>query len=188
SMLWHNDTGALLVASMNKYQLVEAFNMQRDKGSESICFTPGFRLTTAAQLYLQTNDLRATVDYQETPGEIVFNTHSLLVNENQQPSASPACSVTYTFGDDALQIHGTAAHEKAVYSLPVISTHEEQIQLITPQQLEIHKTDAVVEITANVPIQLPAGRSFNFVPGMEAIPLLFETNHIDLKIVVRHRT
>ncbi|MGO4293036.1 hypothetical protein [Chitinophaga sp. RAB17] len=191
SLLWHNDTGPLLAGSMNKYQLVEALNMQRDKNADTVCLTPGFKLTSGAQVYLHTNDLKATVDYQETSEAITFSTHSLLVNETQQPAPSPECSLTYIFEENALHIRGTATHEKAAYSLPVISTNNETLKLITPHQLEIYKPGSIVEITANTPIQLPGiltDRIFNFVPGMEAIPLLFETNHIDIKIVVKHRT
>lgn len=187
SLLWHNDSGPLLVGSMNNYQLVEAFNMQRDKDPDNICFTPGFKIRTGEQLYLHTNDLRATVDYQETPDAIVFHTHSRLVDENQQPAPDPACNIVYTFEEEAIHIRGTAAHEKAVYSLPVISMQSEKVKQVAPHQVEIHKAGSIVEITAGSPIQM-SPRRFNFVPGMEAIPLLLNTPHIDIKIVVRKQT
>ncbi|MEV4885284.1 hypothetical protein MRBLMN1_003820 [Chitinophaga ginsengisegetis] len=191
SMLWHEDIGPLLVASMNRYQMVESFNMQRDNDPQSVCFTPGFNIVSGTQLYQHTNDLKATVDYKENNGQIMFNTHSLLVDENQLPAASPECAISYTFEKEVFHIHATAKNEKAVYSLPVISTHHEPITLLSENKLEIRKAGSIVEISSSAPIKITRAltdRAFNFVPGLEAIPLLFETNNIDIKISVRPRT
>lgn len=189
SLLWHNDTGALLIGSMNRYQLVEAFNMQRDKDPDTICLTPGFKVSTGEQLFLHTNDLTATVAFKETGTQTIFDTHSQLVDEKQQPAASPDCNISYTFEEDAVHIRATCANDKAIYSLPLISTQEEKIKIISPNKLEIYKAGGIVEISSSAPIKTPGnGRIFNFIPGMEAIPLQFETNHLDIKMVVRHHT
>ncbi|MET3878695.1 hypothetical protein [Chitinophaga sp. OAE865] len=191
TMLWHEDTGPLLVASMNRYQMVEPFNMQRNDDPLPGSFTPGFRIVAGEQLYQHTNDLRAAIEYAEKDGKMIFNTHSLLVNENQLPAASPECAISYTFEKDVFHIHATAENEKALYYLPVISTHDEAVSLSAENKLEICKAGNIVEITTSAPIKITRAlteRAFNFVPGFEAIPLQFETNNIDIKISVRSRT
>ncbi|HEY8955035.1 hypothetical protein [Chitinophaga sp.] len=188
SMLWHEDAGPLLVASMNRYQMVESFNMQRDNDPLPACFTPGFKIVADGTLYQHTNDLKATIDYRENNGQILFNTRSLLVDENQLPASFPECAVSYSFEKEVFRIQAIAKNEKAVYSLPVISTRNEPVTQPAENRLEIRKADSIVEITASAPIKITRAlteRAFNFVPGLEAIPLQFETNNIDIKIAVR---
>ena len=52
TMLWHEQTGPLLVASMNAYQLVEAGNMQADTDPLSMPLTLRAELTTNGVTYM----------------------------------------------------------------------------------------------------------------------------------------
>jgi hypothetical protein len=190
SLLWHNDIGTLLIASMNQYQMVEGFNMQKDRDARSICLTPGFRLQLEEQLYLSTQDLKATVESKETATDIRISTLTRLVNATQVAAPQADCTISYTFEEDTVTIHASSQHPGAVYSLPVISTRNEAVRLLTPSKMEIRKPGGILEIEASVPITVSiplTERLFNFVPGMEAIPLQFDSNKVEIRITVRGR-
>lgn len=183
SLLWHEKAGAILVAGMNKYSMQEGFNMQRDKDPRTICLTPRFEVDSFKNI----NDLKATVEVKETASEIHFITKSALVDDNQLPAPISACETSYTFSDGAVLIHATTKNEKAVYLLPVITTNDEKVTVVSDNKLEIHKKGGMVRIESSVPMKISGStqeRIFNFVPGMEALPLQFAANDIQIKITV----
>ncbi|WP_431211299.1 hypothetical protein ACQ86N_36255 [Puia sp. P3] len=65
TMLWHNLTGPLFVASMNAYQLVEAGNMQADKDPLSMPLTPRAEFTSNGIAYMNISDITATITLEE---------------------------------------------------------------------------------------------------------------------------
>jgi hypothetical protein len=183
SLLWHEQAGTILVASMNKYQLLEGFNMQQDKDASTMCLTPRFEVDNFRNI----NDLKATVEQTQTAAGIVFKAQSSLVDENQLPAPVTDCETTYTFSDDAVLIHATTKNEKASFFLPVITTIDEKVSVLADNKLEIHKKGGVVRIESSAPMKMIGGvqeRIFNFVPGMEALPLQFEASDVQIKITV----
>jgi hypothetical protein len=142
SFLWHAKVGTLLTASMSKYQLVENFNMQRDKDPFSIALTPRFDVVINSILYSNIHDLKAKVSFKEHDGVISFEVNALLVDENQQSPAtgSVACTLRYTFTADGLTIKGNCGDVKGlIYQLPLIATKEETIEIKSSTHLEVKK-------------------------------------------------
>lgn len=192
ALLWHEKTGPLIVAGMNKYQLVESFNMQRDKAPNPTCLTPRFETMRQDNAYTNINDLKATIEYTETDTAINFITHANLVDENQLLlPGQAACVVQYSFSDDVFTIKATYTGEAQSgiikYFLPIISSSNEKAWAIGPAKLEIIKPNGIVHIEANVPFNTAATsgeRIFSFVPGMQAIPLEFSHHDIEIKIFV----
>jgi hypothetical protein len=192
TLLWHAKTGAIIAGSMTNYQLVEDSNMQRDKDEFSMSLTPRFEIEKNKKKYTNINDLKSATTYKETDKEIIFTSQSDLVDENQVaaiPGSPSACETEYTFTDDACIIKAKClpenANEKARFVLPIISASNEKVTVISPYKLQIQKNDCILHIEANSPIKIletTNGRIFNFVPGMEAIPLELANNDVEVKI------
>lgn len=190
TLLWHEKAGPVIVASMNRYQLVESFNMQRDKALLPTGLTPRFEAIYNSNIYSNINDLKAAITYDQTDRALLFTTKSQLVDEKQAlfPGAAD-CEVQYGIQQGVFNIKANYKGPvgKVKYLLPVISSLEEKIWVIAPNKLQIVKPRAIVHIEANIPFTTagtPNERIFNFVPGMEAVLLEFTHHSIDIKISV----
>ncbi|ASZ12672.1 twin-arginine translocation signal domain-containing protein [Chitinophaga pendula] len=187
SLLWHSKAGPLLTASMSRYQLQEGLNMQRNDDPEDICLTPGFVWRSGKNIFRNILDLQGEVDVQQQADTLLFHTRARLVDEQQQPADHAICHVSYIFSEDSVTIQAKADHEDAVFSIPLIASTTETVKQIDPLQLKIRKAHAVVQVTANVPLELPRGiegRTFNFVPGMQALPVLCKGREIRMTIKI----
>ena len=192
SMLWHQKVGPVLAASMNQYDLIEAPNMQMDKGAFSMPLTA--RLETTDGVYMQISDLGAQIDYTTSGSEIVFTTKSRLVDEDQNSPAEGAihCAIQYIFSDQAVRIqveHDAAAAEKVRFVLPVISTRDEAVQRRSSKRVDIQKADGLLSIASShdllaLPTRDDKQRIFNYVPGMQALPFQITGNSVDILLSV----
>ncbi|MBS1564288.1 MAG: hypothetical protein JST39_07850, partial [Bacteroidetes bacterium] len=192
SLLWHNDVGLVIAASMNKYQLVENFNMQRDDDPLSMSLTPRFEWQDKDMLYMNISDLDSNVMVKEGNDELLVTATSRLVNENQQPApvSSTDCELQYRFAAGRFVLRGKCAavqSNKARFVLPLIATREEKITQVLPNRLLIEKKGGRLIIESNTPMQslLPVDkRLFNFVPGLEPFPLAFDSAEPEISISV----
>lgn len=193
TMLWHEHTGPLLVASMNAYQLAEAGNMQADNDPLSMPLTPRMELTIDNIPYMNICDLTATISVEEQKEKIIVQTHSRLVDKDQHdPSQGPvSCTVVYTFTEHLITLSyhtDNIAYDKMIrIVIPVISSSQESIQPDGDKTLHIRKPQATVTLTADQPLtRLPTtgDRLFNFVPGLQAIPLAVTSAHAVITIAV----
>ena len=185
-MLWHTKTGPILTASMNEYQLIEADNMQADTDPLAMPLTPRIELKLDGKLYMNISDQSAQITTETVNNEIIIKAKSKLVDRDQ---ASPAsgdinCRVTYRFAANRVTIsfdYDKTEHDAAVkFILPVISKNTEPYKL-TDHILLVNKPMAsTVKITSDNKLTLmpttTKNRMFNFVPGLEAIPLSIEKN------------
>ena len=73
------------------------------------------------------------------------------------------------------------------YVLPVISPNHEQVTVVSKNELHITKPDGKLVVKCNVPMHLTEtkkGRIFNFVPGMEALPVEVQNDNFEIEILV----
>lgn len=191
SLLWRPDTGPLIAAGMNKYQLQEGFNMQADTDPRSICLTPRFEWQGDNGVFTNINDLTAEVESGESDRFLFFLASSRLVNENQQPAplAATGCAIHYTAaGHGAFIIEAECyapADGKLKYIFPLIVTRNEKITIVSPTELVIHKPAIKITVTSSTPMHLPldaAERIFNFVPGVEAFPIELPGNKTKIEL------
>jgi len=194
SMLWHEKTGPLMVASMNDYQMFEAGNQQIDDDPNSIPLTPRIELKLNGSIYMNISDLNATIDVKDEGARVIVTTHSKLVDKDQKspPTGDINCKIIYSFTNDKVTLK--FSHDKVDNSgqvkiiFPVIAKSSEKLNTITANQLIIHKDSAQVKLSANHPIaQLPStnGRVFNFVPGYEAIPFYIAQNDAVIELEIK---
>lgn len=196
SMLWHKATGPLVAASMNEYQLFEAGNMQVDTDPLSMCLTPRIEWRAGELLYMNISDLSADVQVKTVKGVTVVSARSKLVDKDQQHPAKGAvnCQTHYEFTSDKVicrfTYDGAIADGPIRIIFPVISPTGENVRISNDHTLIIGKGNVMVKLTSNKKITLlptTNGRVFNFVPGLEAIPLAMEGRDVQIALEVLNK-
>lgn len=191
SMLWHKQVGPVIAASMTTYQLVENFNMQRDRDPNSMSLTPRFQLMDDIHLYTNIHDLKAEIQHKETADGILFETRSALVDDSQVACKQPiACAINYNFGNNTFVINaqcnaGNGTNVK--YILPIIAAWDEKMIRVSDKELKIEKPGGTLHLTANAPFSIEPttnGRIFNYVPGLQAIPISFTSKKVEVTISI----
>ncbi|MEO5591451.1 MAG: hypothetical protein ABIR15_19410 [Chitinophagaceae bacterium] len=178
SLLWHLATGPILVASMNEYQLFEKDNMQADTDPLSMPLTPRIELKTKTGVYSNICDLSAQVTVKEQNGQVMVAVTGRLVNGKQEdpPGGAIICNLSYLFTKTKITLQfkcDAKATEEIRVVVPVVCKSGEKFT-VKGNTVKIQKAGAGVTVSADKKmILLPTttGRVFNFVPGMEAIPL-----------------
>jgi hypothetical protein len=193
TMLWHEKTGTIFTGSMNEYQLFEADNMQPDIDPLSMPLTPRIELRTGSFVFMNINDLSAQIETENANGQLIIKTQSKLVDKNQQNPASGLlnCRIDYQFTDKKITIKfhfDKSVHDGQVkIILPVISKSTEKFTL-ADKLIRINKDASTLQISSSSKLTLlpttTKNRVFNFVPGLEAIPLSIDQNEITIIVEV----
>jgi hypothetical protein len=181
SMLWHQQTGPLLVASMNAYQLVEAGNMQADTDPLSMPLTFRAELTASGVVYMNIAFLNARVSANQQGEKVVVQASSKLVDQDQKdpPQGPIYCEAEYIFTPEKIVLSLHCKTETTTYLkdirivVPVIATSQEKVEIVNDKNVQIYKNKARVHLQADEPLtrlRTTGGRLFNFVPGFEAVP------------------
>jgi hypothetical protein len=196
TMLWHEPTGPLLVASMNAYQLVEEGNMQADTDPHSMPLTFRAELNVNGVTYMNISFLDATVTASHNSDKVVILTSARLVDKDQNdpPQGPVYCNTEYTFTPDAVTLAMRCNSEANAYLnevriiLPVISSAKEKVKMVDDKNVRIHKNNVQLHLQTNKPIsRLPTtgDRIFNFVPGLEAVPFAITAPVANIVIAVK---
>jgi len=192
TMLWHKECGPVVCASMNEYQMVEADNMQIHGDPFYMPLTPRLQYVEDGEYFMNISDLGASVNHEETKDAITFYIKANLVDgEQNSPSREKInCTIKYTFEEEVISID-VAIDEKYTdackYIFPIISRKNEKITR-SSHDLTVHKKFGAIRLSGNSePEIMPTlnGRVFNYVPGMEAVPLAFgfdRTGKINIKL------
>jgi hypothetical protein len=191
TLLWHEKAGPILAASMNEYQMKEPNNMQPDIDPNSMTLTPRIELKKNG-LFMNICDLAAKMDVKNDELSTVITAHSKLVDKDQNAPASCeiGCQSVYTFLPDKVifefRTDAPASDELIRIVFPVISKSSEKFELVSSKQIHIYKERAVVKISSDSDIEIlptTGNRVFNFVPGVEAIPLAINQSKCRIEIV-----
>lgn len=180
SLLWHEKTGPLLSASMNEYQMKEPGNMQPDNDPHSMPLTPRLQMESDGTRYMNICDLSAEMETSASGKAFVISARSMLrdKDQNQPPAGEIRCQSVYTFEDNRVVLEfkteGQADSGAVKIILPVICSSAEKYEIITAKKIRFYKKNAVVNLAFSHDVELlptTGGRVFNFVPGLEAVPL-----------------
>jgi len=175
SMLWHERTGPLLCASMTNYQLVEAGNMQADADPLSMPLTPRIEWVRDGVRHLSCADLTATVQVTGDDNRTV----ALVSGQEYR------CE--YVFTPKEVRISFACDAPGARVILPLISRTGEPVEMTGDRRMVVRKASVAVGIEADRPIvRLPTTgeRMFNFVPGLEAVPIAFDGGTVGVVLSV----
>jgi hypothetical protein len=192
TMLWHEKTGPIFSGSMNKYQLKEPNNMQPDNDQNSMPLTPRIELKKDG-LFMNISDLKATMDSKTYGGTVIVTANSRLVDQDQVSPASGEvrCKTVYSFQESKVSIEffaeGSYPGDALQVVLPVVSKSSEKMERVSENQIQIYKGNCRVKISSDNKLEiLPTtnGLIFNFVPGLEAIPLAVYSPNCRIEIEV----
>lgn len=192
SILYHNQVGLLLTASMATYQMIEKYNQQPAPGQD-IALTPRIETYQNEVWYTNLFDLAATIKSTDQADilEIIANTQ--VRNEVQEVVEGTASDfeLSYKCSAGKMQIQARTQQEitaKTAFILPVITPSGEDITQISRNEITIQKPRGLVRIKASVPLEImdmPRSRTFNMVPGIEAVPIqAFFTKQVDISLEV----
>jgi hypothetical protein len=189
SMLWHEKTGPIFSASMNQYQLIEDSNMQMHADTISMPLTPRVELEIEGSTYMNIYDKEAKIIFAEDENGVVFTTTSRLINEKQEdvPGGKINCQINYRFGknDFTIKVNHDSDKENIKFIAPIISANNEELLHVSDKIIHIIKPKIKVKIETSRPIHIietEKGRIFNFIPGMEAIPIEIKGREVEIKI------
>ncbi|MGL4292261.1 MAG: hypothetical protein ACRCSQ_01575 [Bacteroidales bacterium] len=179
SMLWHKQAGPLFAASMNRYTMIEAPNMQSNAQRYFMPGTPRVELVANGSMYSNLDDLNTKITYRKKGKEHLFDVTTHLVDFNQKPFGNMAhpVEITYIFSDKSLIIKADfpddmlKADPKLI--LPLIAAPEETVD-VTTNQVTLKKTKGSLMMVTDQIISTAAsnnGRIFNPVPGFSFVPI-----------------
>jgi hypothetical protein len=181
SLLYHQKLGPILTASMTDYQMIEISNQQVHLDKPHMPLTPRIELTDK-QTYTSLSDFEASttvIEQARTPQSISFETRGRILTASHQPppNGDAHYHLIYNLTPSTVEI---AASVDTVFSsplqfiLPVISNSTEAVAQPHPQTIRITKPNGTLTIHTDAPqgfAPIPKERTFNLVPGFEAIPI-----------------
>ena len=182
-VLYHEEIGLLLTASMAKYMMVEP-NNQQPNPEEDFALTPRIESFQNGIWYTNLYDLEAKVSQQESENTIRFEVETQVQDEdrNKLSGNDSNYQLSYSFGTEKVEVrakraNGNASSSPAALVIPIVSPSGEIVAQTSSRQIEISKGSKKVVVDANVPIRIKKtekSRVFNMVPGVEALPLLVD--------------
>jgi hypothetical protein len=184
SLLYHQQLGPILTASMTEYQMIEISNQQVHLAKPHMCLTPRIELA-GKQTCTSLSDFDAAITTNATPTQITIESQGrLLTTSHHPPTTSEArYHLTYNLTQSAVEIRATAEaspESPLHFILPIISSSAETVTKPDPKTIRITKPNGTltIRITSQQPLEpIPAERTFNLVPGFEAIPLTIPMQH-----------
>ena len=192
ALLYHNKVGLICTASMAVYKLQEADNQQLAPGKD-IALTPRIETYVNNSWYTNLFDLEATYTATDKNQQIEFNAKVQLKNEAREVVSNTASdfNLSYICTEQNLEIIVSTLQDikqQTAFVLPIVSPKGELVEQIDANEIRIKKTNGIVKITANVVLaieEMPKSRTFNMVPGAEAIPILANFKDVEKEIRIR---
>jgi hypothetical protein len=191
SLLYHQQLGPILTASMTEYQMIEISNQQAFLDKPHMPLTPRIELSIGKQTYTSLSDFDASItlldEQMGAARQITIEAKGRLLTASHKPPAEGEAHyhLTYSLTKNGIKITGTAEappQSQLNFILPIISNSTESMNQPTPNILQIEKprgtlTIHITSLASTEPTPMErflklAERTFNLVPGFEAIPLM----------------
>ena len=188
TLLYHMKNDIVSAASMIEYQRWERFNMLDENLVENFMdLTPRLELTMVDKRVFRNICYHgAKLSSGETVEELIISTKSRLVDGNQiaPDEGTPNVFIDYKIRDDVFSME--IATDKPVSSgklqfiFPVVCSGNDEISLGNQRFVrQTNKGTLAVTSTHKMKTILPENkRVYNFVPGLQAFPLLFDCSEI----------
>ncbi|BCM88302.1 hypothetical protein IAD21_00133 [Abditibacteriota bacterium] len=173
SLLWHEATGPLCVASMNDYLLYEGSNMQTAANdAEKFVLTPRLELLIDGELFSSLYDGAAQIAWHTDKEAIELTAVGILKNQVGEAAEDADYQFVYRFVGSIFELKASCALPDVRLVFPLVSAQHEPISF-QDKTLAIRKPNAIVyaQLEGAQWENDSAERVFNFVPGVEAHPL-----------------
>lgn len=182
SGLYHMDLGPVLTASMTHYEMIEIDNQQQYRGKPHMPLTARIEYTIGNATYTSTEDFKAVLTANHENGQVAFDARGrMLDNDHRPPKGGELLyHVTYTLSENSVEMTAAAAGETASEAhltliVPVVSRSSEVLQQPDAQTVRITKPKGTLTVRTDAAAGFGTAaqeRTFNLVPGLEAIPLI----------------
>ena len=180
-VLFHERLGLLCVASMADYVLVERNNMQPLVG-EDIALTPRVEAVVNGVRYSNLYDLGASCVVEDEGGLIEVTCAVQLMSKMREapPDGALRYELRYVISEGEVVIGVRPEGERARgvearLVVPIVSPSGETVEVTERGGVRVTKPGGVVTVRANAAVGSLLGevsaRTFNHVPGVEALPL-----------------
>lgn len=181
SVLYHADLGPVLTASMTEYELIEISNQQQYRSGPHMPLTPRLEYVDAGKTYTNLNDYKAVLTAESHEGAIVFDAQGELQTSARKPLPGSAAKyhVSQRIGDQKVELTASATDLPAntgalCLIVPVIASSTDRVEQQDAHTVRIVKPKGALLIHTDAPKgfdPIPRERTFNLVPGFEAVPL-----------------
>ncbi|WP_299012520.1 hypothetical protein [uncultured Polaribacter sp.] len=192
-VLYHNKVGLLCAASMAEYALVEK-NNQQVQPNKDICLTPRVEVFKDDVWYTNLYDLPATVASKDENNTIELLANIQLKDVDRKVVEQTAADFKINYKSSVDKMEVTVKTDQNItaptaFVLPIISPNKEVVTQINETEFTIQKPEGLVTVKSNSPIkikEIQGNRTFNMVPGVEAIPFeaFFKEQQKELRISI----
>jgi len=172
TMLWHQQTGPVAVASMNEYIMYEPSNMQTAKNAdEKFSITPRIEITSNGNRFSNVYDDKAVLSWTKKGNSIMVKIKGSLKNAQGYtlPGILSAFEINYTFNDKSFEMAAQCDAADAKLLFPIIPFDKGGGN---KNGVEIYKAPGSIKIAiakTNVGKAITGKKVFNYVPGFEAV-------------------
>jgi hypothetical protein len=177
SVLFHRSLGPVLTASMTQYQMIEISNQQTYRDGSHMELTPRIECGDAEK-YTSVNDLKAALTAERRDGSVVLEAHGRLLDASRQapPNGDIAYHFTYTLEDSHVEIAASATGSSPMplrLIVPILARDSDHVEQPDSRTIRIARQHGTLTVRSDAASfePLPAERTFNLVPGFEAVPL-----------------
>jgi hypothetical protein len=179
SLLFHRTLGPVLSASMTAYQMIEIANQQAYRDSFHMELTPRIECAARGETYTSVNDFEAALTAGQRNGAIAFSARGRLLTPSRQGprTGDVAYRLGYTLREENVELTASASGlgpGPMQFLIPVIARAADRVEPLDPQTVRITKPAGTLTLRTDAPAAfepIPAQRTFNLVPGFEAVPL-----------------
>ncbi|GAB3663117.1 hypothetical protein GCM10028791_38470 [Echinicola sediminis] len=191
ALLYHNRVGLLCTASMAVYKMQEANNQQPAPG-EDIALTPRIETYKDNTWYTNLFDLAATYNFSDKDKTIEYTATVQLKNESGEVVEESASDfvINYRCTEEKVEISVSSTQtikKPTSLVLPIVSPRGETVMKPSDKEISIRKPEGTVKICSNVTLkikEMAKSRTFNMVPGVEAVPVIAHFGKNDKKVKI----
>ena len=176
SMLYYRGMGPVLCASMTEYAMVEISNQQAFTDAPHMTLTPRIEFVSG-KTYTSLSDFAAVMTAVESGGKIAFDAKGRMLTAAHQPPVEGEVKyrLSYRISESGVEIMAEAETASAPlhFILPVIARADESVEWVDAQTVRIHRQKGTITVHTDAQgfEPMPKERTFNLVPGFEAVPL-----------------
>jgi len=182
SLLFHQQLGPILTASMTEYELIEPPNQQGFNDAPHMELTPRVEYVTKTDTYTSCSDFAVVLNVTKLPAEVAFDAQGRLQNVTHQPVPKGGLRyrMRYRVTESGVEIRASVMGNdpgpsgKLQFVLPVVSSSDEAVDQSERGSIRVTKPKGTMMVRTNARggfELLPEERTFNLIPGFECLPV-----------------
>ena len=191
SLLFHRSLGPVLTASMSAYEMIEIANQQQYRDNLHMELTPRIECAAEGETYTSVNDFEARLTAEQRGNAVAFSTQGRLLTpaRHAPKSGEVTYRLSFTLTENGVEFAAGAVGtgpKPLHFLLPVIARATDRVEQLDSQTVRITRPAGTLTLRTAAPAAfepIPAERTFNLVPGFEAVPLAIAlTPGVDVRV------